>query len=488
MAQKSIKKNFIFSLVNKAVAVLIPILITPYLARVLEPDGNGVISFVSSMASYFVLLSNLGIETYGQREMAIHREDRAFIKKFIIEITLLRLIFTVFSLVVYYFLFISSFNAANNILYAIYAMTIIAVIFDFSWLFQGVEKFGTLAVTSLLTRAAYIVLIFVLVKTKADIAVAAALTAANAVLPFILCLPFMFGYMTVKTEGGINPFRHFKECMIYFIPTIAVQIYTVVDKTMIGLITRSDFENGYYEQAEKIVKLPITIVTTLNVIIRSRISYYYSLGEQDKIQDLTEKSANLSLMLMLPITFGIVAVTYTFVPIYLGEGYEKCILLMYIFSPILLIISVSNLLGTHYYTPFDKQRISNRFLVIGAVVNIALNSFMIYFFQSMGAAISSVLAELVITVLYLYFARNFFTFKRLLKICLKYFIASVVMFVPVFFMNRYLPANLWYLLIEVAAGVAIYALMLFILRPKFFTTYVKLFFNKFKELFKRNES
>ena len=83
MSNKSIKKNYIFSLINKLFAVLVPILVTPHLARVLEPDGNGAISFIASIASYFVLFANLGIETYGQRVIAIHREEPVYKKVFL---------------------------------------------------------------------------------------------------------------------------------------------------------------------------------------------------------------------------------------------------------------------------------------------------------------------------------------------------------------------------------------------------------------------
>ena len=87
----SIKKNYIYSALAKIFALLIPILITPYLARVLEPDGNGVISFVASIVSYFVIASNIGIETYGQKIISTNRDNKAYLKQFLIEIQFLEL-------------------------------------------------------------------------------------------------------------------------------------------------------------------------------------------------------------------------------------------------------------------------------------------------------------------------------------------------------------------------------------------------------------
>lgn len=487
MAEKSIKKNYIFSLINKLFAVLVPILVTPHLARVLEPDGNGVLSFIASISSYFILVANIGIETYGQRVIAIHRDDKAYLKKFFFEILILRSILTVACLIIYYICFISSINQSNNILYAIMALTIFAVIFDFSWFFQGVEDFRILAIANIVTRVLYVGLVFVFVKQKSDLNLAALFSVINTVLPFFISLPFIYKYLNGKIEGKIRPFSHFKECMVYFIPTIAIQIYTVLDKTMIGLITRSDFENGYYEQAEKLIKLPLAIITALYIIMRSRISYYYSLEEYDKIQDLIKKSTNVAFGFGFPITFGIVAVAPTLVPVYLGEGYDKCILLLYVFSPLILLISISNLLATHYFTPFNKQKQSNWFLIIGAVINVILNSFLIYLLQSVGATIASVCAEFVITALYIYFARKFVDPKIFIKIGYKYLIAAVIMFIPTFIMTFYLPKNIWYLLLEVGTGIVVYTVMVLILRVEFVYTYLRIYKDKIKNKFKKNK-
>jgi O-antigen/teichoic acid export membrane protein len=161
------------------------------------------------------------------------------------------------------------------------------------------------------------------------------------------------------------------------------------------------------------------------------------------------------------------AIAKTLIPVYLGDGYEKCIQLIYVLAPILVIISVSNLLGTHYYTPYGKQSTSNKFLICGAVVNLIFNSFLIYLLQSLGAAIASVLAETTVTVLYVIFSQNFLSIKTLLKVAYKYLIASIVMFVPVIIMDFMLPVNIWYLILEVGSGIVIYALMLIILRVDF---------------------
>ena len=468
----SIKQNYIFSLIYKLVAVLVPVLITPYLDRVLEPDGNGAISFVSSIASYFILLANLGIEGYGQRTIATHRDDKEFINKFVLEIFVLKIFLTAISGAIFIILF-SIIGGAKTEMYYIFAISVCFVAFDFSWLFQGLENFRILAITHLLARAAYVVLVFLLVSTKQHVNVAAFLWVGMTVMSYLLSFPFVIRFFKVNKGEKIKPFAHLKESFVYFIPAIAVSIYTILDKTMIGIITGSDFENGYYEEADKIVKLVLTMITTLNIIMRSRISYCFARGEFEQIKTYIRQTANIAFMLCFPMALGLLAVSEPFINIYCGLAYGKSITLLRILVPLIIIIATSNILGTHYYTPFNKQRTSNKFLITGALVNAALNIPLIYFWQSVGAAAASVVAELVILILYAVNANGFFAFKEFIKISWKYAVCAGIMFAVVVVMVHFLPESILWLIAEIAAGIIVYFALLLIFRAEFLLNYLK---------------
>jgi O-antigen/teichoic acid export membrane protein len=247
----------------------------------------------------------------------------------------------------------------------------------------------------------------------------------------------------------------------------------------IEVIKRISFlENGYYEQAEKIVKLPLILITSLNVIMRSRISYYYSLGKIEDIKSIINKSISFSMCFSIPISIGMISVAKMLVPIYLGPGYDKCIILMYILSPLVVIISISNLLGTHYYTPFCKQRTSNQFLIVGAIVNLFLNFILIKFFYSIGAAIASIIAEVVVTTLYVSNARTMVSPLLFLKLSIKYILSGLIMFLLLFILNYFLQISIVNLIILVLSGIFIYFAVLLILRDAFFVNTIKTIFNK----------
>lgn len=485
---RSIKKNYVYSLIARIVALLVPLVVTPYVSRIMGADGVGVCSYVASIVSYFTLFANLGIETYALREIAMHRDDENYIKKFAIEITLMKTILTAACLIVYYIVFIAILNNEDKILYLVYSSTLIAVAFNFTWFFQGIEKFNILAVASISAKVIYIALIFALVRDSSDLPFYAGIAASTTLIEYAISVPLVFFNIKGKVQGRINPFKHLAQCMVYFLPTIATEIYTVADKTMIGLITQSDFENGYYEYADKLVKIPLTVVTAVNAIVQSRMAYYYATDQMRQGYKLAEKTLNFACMLVFPMAFGYFAVARTAIPLYLGDGYEKCIDLVYVMAWLIPIIAGSGTLGSLYYTPVGKRKISAIFLCVGAVVNVALNSFMIYFWQSMGAAIASVIAEAVITALYIIFARRFISFRAILKIAYKYVIAAAIMGCIVNILNILLPANIGFLILEVVCGIIVYSVFLLIMRTRFFTDNIKQMFAKVRKITRRHKN
>ena len=109
-------------------------------------------------------------------------------------------------------------------------------------------------------------------------------------------------------------FGHVKQTFAYFIPTIATSVYTVLDKTMIGAITDNAKENGYYEQATKIVKMAETLVFSLNTVMSSRMSYLYAQQKYNEIKEKIRTSFDYLMLISIPLAVGIIGVSRNFVP------------------------------------------------------------------------------------------------------------------------------------------------------------------------------
>lgn len=468
MKMKSIKKNYIYNLIYNLSNLFIPLIVAPYLSRVLGVEGVGIKSYTLSIVSNFIIFASLGIAEYGQREIAINRDNIYERSKKLYEIGLLRIVTTILVTIIYSITFaLPILNTSYNAIYNILIINIIANMLDFAWYLQGIEEFKFISFTQTLTKIVMLILTFTCVKEASDINIAILINSIVLLLNSIIPLYLVIKNVCKVKIKELHPLSHFKQCIVYFIPAIATQIYTVLDKTMIGLITNSTYENGYYEQADKMLKIIITFITTANVIMKSRISYLFGLNKIDEIKALISKSLHMTLMLAWPVMAGVIAIASVLVPIFFGDGYEKTINLLIILSPLALAIGISNLLGTHYLTPSGRRNKSNIGLIIGACVNFLLNMFLIKVLGAIGAAISSVAAESVITIMYIWLSKNVISVKDIMKTSYKYCIASVIMFILIEILKQKMQNSVQTLVILIGIGVTSYGVSLIILKDSF---------------------
>ena len=233
----------------------------------------------------------------------------------------------------------------------------------------------------------------------------------------------------------------------------------------------ADVENGYYEQANKILSIVKTVAFfAINNVMCSRASNLYEKGEHDKIKSYLDKTLHLTLNLSIGSMVGLILVSPVFVPLYFGKGYDKTIYLLYIMSSLVPIICLSFTLGSIYYVPFGKRKESSYYLIIGSIINIILNIPLIIFFKSIGAAIASIVAELVISILFICKSNKFLTFKELFLNLWKKILAGGIMLGFVFgirylyeyFIEPSLLFNILEIAIIVLSGILIYELVLII--------------------------
>lgn len=475
MKTKSIKRNFVFNLVYQILTLITPLIVTPYVSRVLGVDGVGEYSYAYSIVSYFVLFAILGTTTYGQRAIGYTQKDKEARSRAFWEIFLFRTMTSLITLVVYagyLFLFASE---SSRTLYALLSLNILNVVVDVSWFMQGMEEFEKTVTTSILFRILSVCFVFLFVKTANDVwkyvFISVGFTALGnacmwAFLPKNLC--------RVK---NIRPFRNFKGILQLFLPTIAMQVYLVLDKSMIGWLSDGFTENGYYEQADKIVKIALAVVTALGIVMIPRIACAYKEGKEEQVKYYIYKSYRYVWMMAIPIMFGLIAISETLVPVFFGAGYDKCEILIPMLSVLAVIIGLSGVTGTQFFVPTGRQNVLTMTVVVGAAVNLALNAILIPVCASIGAAIATVIAELCVTIAGFVYVRRkrLYELKPIFACSWKYWIAGLVMFGALFAIKSFLPVTVYALLILIATGVIVYFAMLLILRDEFLLEFIKKF-------------
>ena len=347
----------------------------------------------------------------------------------------------------------------------LFSFSVVAVAFDISWLYAGLEKFQYTVLINSVFKIVSAVLMFVLIKSTGDVTKYILIHAGS------LCLgnASMWVFLPKNVKKVRPDFKrlgfHLKEMFVYFIPAVAVSIYTILDKTLIGVITGSNALNGYYESADKLINLAKTLSFFAIIgVMGSRVSYLFGKEDMEGARKTTFTTFDLTSLLSVGSAFGLAAVAKSFVVLFFGEDFSATATLIYILAPIIVIIGISGVVGGLYYTPIGKRRQSTKYLIVGSVVNLVLNIPMIIWLGAEGAAIASVAAELVITILYVKNCCGMVTWKNLIEIFWKKFVAGAIMFGAVFALNFLSMNGIFRLLVQVIGGAGLYVAVLLMLR------------------------
>jgi len=473
---KSIKRNYIYNLLYEVVLIITPFITTPYVSRVLGADGVGVYSFTYSIVTYFILVAGLGTTRFGQREVSYNQGNIEARSIAFWETEVIRIITTLLMLCCY--LVFVFFQNENRIVYYILAINLLNVALDITWFFQGIEEFGKLVGRNILFRILTVISILLFVRDADDVPVYTLCLSGFTLLGSLSLWPFLRGNIRKVKWDQLRIGKAVSTALTFFVPTIAIQVYTYLDKTMIGVITNNSFQNGYYEQAHKIVAMALTFITSIGTVMIPRMGYYYAQGKSEEIKMYFGKSFRFVWMLSIPMCFGIFAVSDNFVPWFFGEGYDGVIPILRIFSLLIIATGINNVIGLQYLIPTGRHNYYTICVIIGAAVNLICNFLLIPRMGAVGATMASVLAEFCIAIVEFYFIRREISISLIIKSAGKYILSGFVMLAIVLIISKHLSSSIINTMIIAISGVAVYSIMLLILKDQFFMGNMKTILKK----------
>lgn len=453
-------KNYLYNASYQIMLIVLPIITTPYVSRVLGANNVGTYSYTNSITQYFILFGCIGLNLYGQREIAYYQNDKNKRSVTFFDLVSLRVLTLTISLSIF-FLTVMTHSRYSSI-FMIQTLDIIASMFDISWFFQGMEDFKKTVLRNFLIRILCVSLIFSFVKTSDDLLLYVLCYSGTLLLGNMSLWLYLPKYVSKSDIKKVNIKRHIKPALTLFLPQIAISIYTLLDKTMIGLISNNNSEVAYYEQSQLIIKTVMTVITSMGTAMMPRVANLFIENKDEEIKMYMRASVKFVLMTSVPFTFGIMAIAQDFVPWFFGQGFDKVIPNMMIIAPIIIFIGMSNVTGTQYLLPLGRQKEFTISVIGGSVLNFLLNSILIYWFASIGAAIATVIAECMVLMIQFYFLRNDFDLKYIAKQFLKYFIFGLVMFVITYSISCLSSSSIINTFIEIMIGAVIYIALLYI--------------------------
>ncbi|UTX36518.1 flippase [Ligilactobacillus salivarius] len=471
-----ILKNYLYNAGYQLLVLLLPLITTPYVSRVLGPNGVGDNAYTNSIIQYFVLFANLGISLYGNREIAYVRENSKKLTYTFLEIQIVKILTTVIAYTVF-ITFIFWYTKYKHYL-LLQSLNIVAVLFDISWLYMGLEDFKKTVIRNTLIKIISIILIFIFVRSNNDVGIYIFILAISTLLGNLTLWPFLNDILDKNIDiKELHPLRHLKPTITLFIPQIATQVYLVLNKTMLGVIEGTKY-SGFYNYSDSLVKMVLALATALGTVMLPHIANAFANKEYDKVNKLLYKSFDYVTAISIPMAFGLAGIAKTLVPVFYGSGYYPVSKAIMIESIVIVLISWSGTVGTQYLLPTNRVKQYTTSIILGAMVNIILNFPLITKWGLYGAMMSTVFSELIVTLYQLLCIKNIVKLNILFTHSTKYIMSGIIMFIPVYSISLIMNNSIKAIILELVVGVVVYSMLIIMLRKELINEVTKKLKNK----------
>ncbi len=466
-------------MLKSVMALLFPLITFPYASRILLPEGIGRVNFANNIVSYFTMLAGLGIGTYAAREAARRRDKKEELSQFTKEIFLINLLSTVISYLLFLvcFFFIPKLSTYRPLL-LVSSMSVIFSFLNIGWLYAAEEDFEYPTIRSIVFQILSLFILFFFVKTPKDCIQYISMGVFASVGADICNFIYSNKYISWHQKCQLNLKQHLKPIFVFFGMTLVVSLYTMLDTSMLGFLS-NDTQVGFYTAATKLSRIVISVITSITGVLLPRFSYYAVTKQNDELWKLFNKSFKYSTYLSLPSIAGLCLLSRPLMLLLSGQAYLPAVFTMQVISPIILLISLSGLIGTQLFASIGKEKLTLLSVSIGAVVNFTLNSLLIPRYGANGAAIATVFAESSVTIFQMFCAKKYINIKEQFVSFLQSAGACIVMAVCVFVVYKIFKTTFIQTLISVITGCIVYAAVTLLLKNEIAIEIAKIFKTKF---------
>lgn len=463
--KNSLVKNSVYNVLYNILNIIFQLLASTYAARIIHANGVGEVAYAQNIEAYFVTIAMLGIPNYGVREIAKYKENDEETNKVFCELTSINIISTTICIVLYNIL-ISYCNWGNNkaLMYAVE----IELIFNYlnvDWFYQGKEEFEYIAKRSLVVKIMSLVAIYILVKDENDIVVYALIYAVAIGINNIINIIHLKKYRIKLVKKNISMKRHIKSIAIMLGSVVAINLYTMLDTTMLGFMT-DNVSVGYYTSSMKTVKMIIIAITAIGGALLPRLSYYHTSGMEKECSEVVNVVFSAVTIIFAPCVVGIFLTADIIMPVMFGSTFVSAGDTLKILSFLICVLGISNLFGTQVLLTYGQEKKLLICTLIGAISNVLMNLMLIPRFEQNGAAIASVISETLVAIMSYVYSKKYVRIRIEWKYVVDIIGALVLMAVLVkielnFSLNNYVK-----LVLAISVGVLSYILMWILLGRK----------------------
>ena len=436
---QSLKKNFIYNAILTMSGYIFPLMVYPYVSRVLGVANIGACNFVDSIVEYFTILSMMGMNTIGIREIAKCKNDQQKLDNVFSQLFSLNTLTTITAIIILIIAtnIVPKFAPYKDLLY----IGVGKLFFNYmliNWFFQGLENFKYIAARTIFVKILFVISVFLFVKTETDVKLyyfLVALTwAGNGIINFIYAKKYVSFNFTLKINKAI--IGSFFILGVYWFMN---SMYTTLNVAFLGFAT-NDIEVGYYTTANKLLTVIMTMFTALTSVMVPRVSVALKSNDNSEAKALIRKAINALMLFAIPLIFFVFPFSQELIYLMSGKGYEGATTPLQIMTPLFFLVGYDQIIVLQTLLPMGKDKDILRNSILAASVGIISNIFLTLNFGKNGSAIVLILAELSVLLSSQFCVTKYLGLKIPFKLIIKHIIGFspiIICYVIKYFINSY---------------------------------------------------
>src|ERR1035437_3006963 len=403
--KKRLLSNFFSLSFIQGANYLIPLLILPYIVRIIGPEKFGLLSYAQTFIYYFTLIINYSFDYTATRDISRNREDSEkvsliYSSVFFSKLILLAISTIIFMIIIY---FVDKFNKNMQLYYLTYLINIGFVFFP-SWFFQGIEKLTNTAIFNFLTKVVFALMVVFLIKTEDDFFIYAFSNSLAQIAIGVIAFFYALNSYKVRLVliSWSDIFKTYKEGLSIFFSNIAISLYTTTNLIILGFYT-SETEYGYFSAA-----LKIALVIHALVVLPMGLTLFPHIGKS--IQQSTKEGIQILkkyLKLVSIITFLLAIFVFLFaeelIVLIFGSQFISGTYYLKIMAFMPFVSGVNNLISAQGLLNMKKDRIYLTITLMTFLFSLMMNIALVPKYHGIGTAIIQLSSEIFMTTLASYY-------------------------------------------------------------------------------------
>lgn len=480
MKQKSLKINALWNLLYSGSNLVFPLVTAPYVSRVLGASNLGEVDFAKSFVQWFMIFAAFGVTTYGVRAISQSQNDQNEMNKVFSELFLINFLFSVIATGCYFILILNNNSFLIELpLFIMMSFSIVLNVVNIDWFYQGIEEYSYITIRNGVIKIISLILILVFIKNPEDYIIYGFISVMGVSLSGFFNVINSRKYVKFSFRK-LNLTRHLKQMGTFYVITFVINLYTNLDRTMLGFLDTST-SVAFLSRGKMVTGVATTISTSMSSVAMPRASYYLK-EDFAKYKKLVKTVPNYMMILTIPIAFGIAILSTEIMHILGGTEFTLASNLLSVIAFSIIFSTLSTFLQNQVLLPTGNEKLGLLASVGSSFISLGANFILIPKYSYLGAGIALLLAEIFAFlsryILIRYHGMNYVEIMN--KSVIKYIFSSFIMVLSVLMVKQVITNMLLSFTLSAIIGSITYFLLLILLKENIITKQIisiKLRFN-----------